>query len=123
MVPFSIAAIRILHIFVALAERTPQQVHGPVSRLLGELRVLAGGRRRLHGALERGVILLNFFVRTVFLLNRLRCTATLAAFQVGEEEGSRRGGFQGVAALINSRRSVPDLNITEIGDIRADDGE
>ena len=43
--------------------------------LCGQDHLLAGCRRRLHDAPEWGIVLLNFFVRTAALLNRLRCTA------------------------------------------------
>ena len=71
-------------------------------------------------------MLVNFFVRTAILLNRLRCTAILSALQAGEEAESGRSGSQGGAlraAPSPSRRSDPDLDITEIGDIRSDDGQ
>merc|ERR1711924_34238 len=43
--------------------------------LCGQDHLLAGCRRRLHDAPEWGIVLLDFFVRTAILLNRLRCTA------------------------------------------------
>ena len=45
----------------------------------------------------------------------------LAAFQADEEAGSRRSGSRGAPSP--SRRSDPDLDITEIGDICSNDGD
>ena len=69
-------------------------------------------------------MLVNFFVRTAILLNRLQCTAILPALQAGEEAENGRSGSQGGAfAFKKIRPAGPDLDITEIGDIRSDGGQ
>ena len=84
------------------------QVQGPVFlSLCGQDLLLAGCRRRLHDAPEWSIVLLNFFVRTAILLNRLRCTAILSALQAGEEAESGRSGSQGGAVAFKKIRPRP----------------
>ena len=66
-------------------------------------------------------MLLNFFVRTAILPNRLRCTVIWLPYK---QTKKRRADEADLAAAPSpSRRSDPDLDITEIGDIRSDDGQ
>ena len=66
-------------------------------------------------------MLLDFFVRTAILLNRLRCTATWLPYKQTKKRRADEADLK--AAPSPSRRSDPDLDITEIGDIRSDDGQ
>ena len=75
--------------------------------LCGQDLQLAGGRRRLHDAPERGIMLTIFFVRTEFPPNRHRCTAILAALQADEEAESGRSGSQGGAFAFKKIRPRP----------------
>ena len=75
--------------------------------LCGQDLLLAGCRRRLHDAPEWSIVLVNFFVRTAILLNRLRCTAILSALQAGEEAESGRSGSQGGAFAFKKIRPRP----------------
>ena len=65
-------------------------------------------------------MLLNFSVRTAILLNRLRCTAIWLPYKQTKKRRADEADLK--AAPSPSRRSDPDLDITEIGDIRSDDG-
>ena len=75
--------------------------------LCGQDLLLAGCRRRLHDAPEWSIVLLDFFVRTAILLNRLRCTAILSALQAGEEAENGRSGSQGGAFAFKKIRPRP----------------
>ena len=66
-------------------------------------------------------MLLNFFVRTAALLNRLRCTAIWLPYKQTKKRRADEADLK--AAPSPSRRSDPDLDITEIGDTRSDDGQ
>ena len=65
-------------------------------------------------------MLVNFFVRTAILLNRLRCTAIWLPYKQTKKRRADEADLK--AAPSPSRRSDPDLDITEIGEIRSDDG-
>ena len=65
-------------------------------------------------------MLLNFFVRTAILLNRLRCTATWLPYKQTKKRRADEADLKAVPSP--SRRSDPDLDITEIGDICSGDG-
>ena len=96
-----------LYISWRCPRRCPARLKVQFLSLCGQDLQLAGGRRRLHDAPERGIMLTIFFVRTEFLPNRLRCTAILAALQADEEAESGRSGSQGGAFAFKKIRPRP----------------